>query len=66
MKASEMKEELKKLVEEQQLVNSIKRSAQDTEKQFNEKVETFLIKHVGFQKNATFSLVDLLERVALD
>lgn len=59
-----MESELKHLLEQKDLLDAMKKSVHETEKKLNTELEDFLEKHLGVQKGATTSILDLIKRAA--
>lgn len=53
-----MEQELKRLLEQKELVNAMKKSAHEAEQKLVQEMQEFFTKHLGFSKGAEFHLLD--------
>jgi hypothetical protein len=59
-----MDTELKDLIEKQEQLRAMRQSCADFEKNLNEKIGEFCEKHLGFNKDQNFSLLDVIAKVS--
>lgn len=61
---NEFQEELKGLAEKEELLNSMKKSVVESDKEYQLALEKFLVKHLGISHGGTFTLLELIKKTS--